>query len=363
MSLARIKDYVNLRGEPIAMKTEEKENIKAKQHNASPSAYGWAFQVGAGIKLMLKYVKEFTSLKMEGKNDDIEITLPQGKIYAQAKSITQMGEQSGARKTLKDALEVLKDDAKNSDSTQLIYISNILNPLSSSSKRSPFYDGYERIYDFSILPPADQNDLQKLVGSDFPIDQFQIHVIRFFGVGEEKFDGIREEIKGFVQKALGDSSYEYDLWAKWFAMFYLNCTDTPKEEMEFSKTKKEIMYPIIVLAIDPPISIDEFQQVSDYDDYDEIKKTYRKVINDKLFEYEFSSSVLGDYLSKKSHVAIDDRSKYKYHFVKETWKEYEENFTSIPADAAREAVTKMTILTTINRADKLEQIGRAANLW
>ena len=43
--------------------------------NASPSAYGWVFQVGAGITLMLDNVKDFTSMKMEGKSDDIEFTL------------------------------------------------------------------------------------------------------------------------------------------------------------------------------------------------------------------------------------------------------------------------------------------------
>jgi len=35
--------------------------------NASPSAYGWCFQVGAGITLMLDNIKDFTSIKMEGK--------------------------------------------------------------------------------------------------------------------------------------------------------------------------------------------------------------------------------------------------------------------------------------------------------
>ena len=48
----------------------EKNGKKIKNRNASPSAYGWDFQVGAGIKLMLDYVTEFTAIKMEGKNDD-----------------------------------------------------------------------------------------------------------------------------------------------------------------------------------------------------------------------------------------------------------------------------------------------------
>ncbi len=48
---------------------------KPVDNNASPSAYGWCFQVAAGITLMLENVKEFTSMKMEGASDDIELCL------------------------------------------------------------------------------------------------------------------------------------------------------------------------------------------------------------------------------------------------------------------------------------------------
>jgi hypothetical protein len=74
-------------------------NMKTVDTNASPAAYGWCFQVGAGIKLMLDYVQDFSHIKMEGKSDDIEITLGEGKkIYAQAKSVTQMGDQRNVQK-------------------------------------------------------------------------------------------------------------------------------------------------------------------------------------------------------------------------------------------------------------------------
>lgn len=53
--------------------------------NASPSAYGWCFQVGAGITLMLDNIKDFTSIKMEGKSDDIEINTPTGENICSSK--------------------------------------------------------------------------------------------------------------------------------------------------------------------------------------------------------------------------------------------------------------------------------------
>ena len=113
---------------------------KSKDTNASPSAYGWCFQVGAGITLMLDNVKEFTSMKMEGASDDIEITLDSGKIYAQAKSVVQMGDKRNTSRNLNEALRVLSKDAANGDAVKLIYITNIENPLSYSKESAFHYD-------------------------------------------------------------------------------------------------------------------------------------------------------------------------------------------------------------------------------
>ena len=42
-----------------------------RSSQATASAYGWAFQVGAGIYLMLEKVKDFTHVEMESKNEYI----------------------------------------------------------------------------------------------------------------------------------------------------------------------------------------------------------------------------------------------------------------------------------------------------
>jgi len=128
--------------------------------NASPSAYGWCFQVGAGITLMLDNIKEFKSLKMEGASDDIKISLDSGKIYAQAKSVIKIGDQSSASTKLKDALRALSHDTKNGDVVSLIYITNIANPLSSKIASAFQYD---RTYEFSVLPDDAQKKIRDLV--------------------------------------------------------------------------------------------------------------------------------------------------------------------------------------------------------
>lgn len=338
-------------------------NKNVINRNASPSAYGWAFQVGAGIKLMLENVKEFTALKMEGKNDDIEITMPNGKIYAQAKSTTIIGNQSSANENLKDALATLSDDTKSGNNCiKLIYITNILNPFSTSQTVGPFYNQYDTSYDFSTLPPEDKQKIISIVGDNFPVEQLQVHIVKFFGEGNNKFDSIKNYIRSFVSEALGDASLSSNLFDKWYTLFSLNCTDKPKDEMSFDKTKKEIMYPVIVLAIDPPIPLEQFQKVSDYDDYDEIVQQYRDLINQRACEYDFTSALLGEYNTQKAKVDSANRANFKYDYVNNNWQQYEEAFNQIEDDEIRMAVTKLTLLTIIIKAAKLDRIHKAANI-
>ena len=54
--------------------------------NASPSAFGWDFQVNAAILLMLENIREADKVRVEGADEDIEITLKdKTKIYFQVK--------------------------------------------------------------------------------------------------------------------------------------------------------------------------------------------------------------------------------------------------------------------------------------
>ena len=61
--------------------------MDAANRNASPSVFGYQFQINVAIYLMIKYFKEVEEIKIEGKNEDIEISLNnKEKIYAQAKA-------------------------------------------------------------------------------------------------------------------------------------------------------------------------------------------------------------------------------------------------------------------------------------
>ncbi len=328
-----------------------------KDTNASASAYGWVFQVGAGITLMLDNVKKFSSMKMEGKSDDIELTLENGKLYAQAKSVTRMGNQSTASTNLNAALELLESDNKNGDAVQLVYITNIVNPLSSQLK-SGFE--YEHVYDFSSLSNKDQSKIQSKVSSDFPVEKLQIHILNFFGEGDNKFTNVKTKIAEFLREAIDDPYYSKRLLDSWFETFMVNCSDKPTCEKELKLTKHDIMIPVIILVIDPPLEETEFNRVSDYDDFDELVQEYRGVIDRHICDYSFASKVTGDYLQKRN--LAPDQNVYKYEYVKEEWKQYEQDFSAIKSSAKREALIKLLLLTIITRRGKIKKIKEAAGL-
>ena len=325
--------------------------------NASPSAYGWCFQVGAGITLMLDNVKDFTALKMEGASDDIEITLNSGKIYAQAKSVTQIGDQRNASTNLNNALKLLSQDAKNGDACRLIYITNIANPLS-SSVASAFQ--YGKSYDFSVLPEDAQTKISKNVSDDFPTEQFKLHILNFFGEGDNKFESIKEKIKEFLREAINDPSYNKRLLNSWFETFMVNASDKPDDQKKIELKKKDVIYPVIVLVIDSPVNESDFAKVCDHDNHAEICQEFRETINRNVCDYEFFSGVIGDYLSKRNQAT--NQATYKYDFVNNEWRNYEMQFSAISNSEKREALIKLLLLTVITQKSKINAIKEATNL-
>ena len=195
------------------------------------------------------------------------------------------------------------------------------------------------------------------------MDQLQVHVIRFFGKGKNKFEGIKEFIKSFTRKVFDDTSYSDLLLEKWCTLFLANASDVPNEKLSLTMSKKEALYPVIVLAIDNPASLSEFQKVCGYDDYDGVVEDFRNMINQRSEEYDFSTSLLGDYTLRKNQIpTVDESSVFKYKYVVDHWRDYENSFSEIKDSSKREAVTKLTLLTIIIRAKNLENVKKAVNL-
>ena len=97
-----------------------------KNRRANAVLFGFDFQRNAAIVLMLENIKELRSVRLEGNEEDIELTLENGrKILAQAKAVEKSSSDfSHVRENLKKALISLSEGSQKTDTQQLIFITN-----------------------------------------------------------------------------------------------------------------------------------------------------------------------------------------------------------------------------------------------
>ncbi|MDU6631116.1 MAG: hypothetical protein E6496_12105, partial [Lachnoanaerobaculum sp.] len=132
--------------------------------NASPSAFGWDFQANAAILLMLENIREADKVRVEGADEDIEITLKdKTKIYSQVKSVIKQDDFSNINEKLTAALETLNLDSQNGDGSRFTYITNSPNPFN-NQKTMWAFTGRTHLY-FDELPDVCQQKIQNILVS------------------------------------------------------------------------------------------------------------------------------------------------------------------------------------------------------
>lgn len=79
-----------------------------KNRRANAVLFGFDFQRNAAIILMLERIKELRSVRLEGNEEDIELTLENGKkILAQAKAVEKSSSDfSHVRENLKKSIDI-----------------------------------------------------------------------------------------------------------------------------------------------------------------------------------------------------------------------------------------------------------------
>ena len=97
-----------------------------RDRRAHAVLFGFDFQVNAAIVLMLENIRELKSLRLEGNEEDIELTLEDNRnILAQAKSVENASSDfSNVRANLKKTLITLSEGVQKAETKQLIFITN-----------------------------------------------------------------------------------------------------------------------------------------------------------------------------------------------------------------------------------------------
>lgn len=267
-----------------------------KSTEATSSIFGWQFQISASIYLMIKYFGRFKRLKVESKEEDIEIELEDGKkIYAQAKSEQNPIKSSNDHSTkLRKALKTLSSKNK-SDAEKLYYINNLEpNPLNSNTNQ--FND--LTILDYSELSDDSKqkvdNQLSSLGVNDFQKDKFTILRIPYYGNDkEQRQKQIDKKIAQFLISMDYSENYSKNLMDIWQTEFLHNAT-VPNNEVYIEKN--DIIWTLVVIKLknenqlefkkDYGIDEESFLLATErYEEFINYKEGHFSIVNEILFLY------------------------------------------------------------------------------
>ncbi|MEG0698810.1 MAG: hypothetical protein RR435_02570 [Erysipelotrichaceae bacterium] len=270
--------------------------------NATPSSFGWDFQVNAAIVLMLENIRVVKSVRVEGKKEDIELLLEnEENIYAQAKSVVRFDDYRNVRSKLNAALATLNDDAAHQDYRKLIYVTNSPNPFKINNTMSAFY-GHSRL-SYTDLPQSCKDIIDLEIASKplqhIDTSNLEIHVIPFFTDDfQQRYRVIKESVDNFLYELNNNTRGMADELLKiWQHEFFKNCT---QGDLDLVIKKKDLMWSIIVLQ--SQLHTDN-TLLEEYDDgaVDEIIRSYRYLINNRCEKFAFISQVVSDFQDFKSY--------------------------------------------------------------
>ncbi|WP_434122290.1 hypothetical protein [Salinicoccus roseus] len=336
--------------------------------NATSSAFGWDFQSNAAILMALKNIKELTSLKVEGDIEDIEIFLKDNKcIYLQAKSQKDPTPGNNTYTKLRDGLKTLINASNLAKYENLIYITNIKNPL--KEKELDYYWGNDYIiYNYSELSDEAQKIVDRYIKaatekyqldvSKFNTNQLKLCAFPFFGENDEtRYRIVRASVKKFINEAQVSDGLVDDLLSYWQNIFFQNST-----KKKVNLDKEELVWPLVVLSAS--VSMDSpFFEDYDHGQIMEIKKKYGHYINKKSEQFEFVTRVSTDYRTfLKENKGLKGK-KASQTFIDTQWSSYlsiVENKMVEPD--INEGIIKLVLFQVLNNRFSIENVKKAANL-
>ena len=323
--------------------------------NASASAFGWDFQANSAILLMLENIKEAKRVRVEGANEDIEITLQDHtKIYAQAKAVEKPDDTSHVIDKLTKALETLTDAAKKGDGSLFTYLTNSSNPF--NNQRSLSYFTGRTHLSFDELPDIAQNKIKDIITkngyTDFDVHKMDIRVIPFYG---DDLKNRYKEIQACVNEFLAEVNVDgqginAEIMEVWQRDLFQNATQS---DTTISISKEKIIWPLIVLVVDKTAA-NEYKKDFDDEEIGEIERKYRMIINQNTMSYKMISRVMSDFRKSK---------KPQKRFVADCWNEYLDLVNVVKADESiKESLVKIILYRILTQREYIRNIKRGVNL-
>lgn len=335
-----------------------------RSRRANAVLFGFDFQRNAAIVLMLENIKALRSIRLEGNEEDIELTLENGrKILAQAKAVEKSSSDfSHVRENLKKALITLSEGSQKTNAQQLILITNSPNPFNDVNSASAF-GGFLTHRTFADLPPSAQEIVCKCledVEKPLDLDKFMVQVVPFETDNEtERYKVVMQTVNDFVYSLSINMTpgSGKQLLKVWHEEIFINGT---KRNASIQLNKKDIIWPILVLETDICRCSDELLSKFDIGVYEEVVRAYGATIDSCCERIEFFTKILFDYAqypdTKKQMEKYSD-------FIENTWENYKSEFSVEGInEEVLEALTKIVLYNVIRRRLTIDRIKKGVNL-
>lgn len=365
-----------------------------EDNDASYGAFGWDFQANAGLFLFLKYIKGAVSIKVESRNQDIEIKLNNGNIYAQAKALQDdSSENKNENMKLRDAIISLVKVKCNSND-RLIYISNLGAPISNDRNRfrnkivklatvdKIFTDSVNEQIGLIVAKLENENKKSNITVKKKNKNLFLINKLNAFNVGElyvasiypfdgveDRYDIIYEETLEFLKYTLDIEpataiTLHKDICKYWQDRLRLNETlkDEPTKESK-EITKKDFVWAVVAFDIKNEnynVIYDCVDFAIDSADEKEIEKYIDNDHNIYHERFEFSNKLMKDYAC--FYNSYRGKNADLEYLKTDSWKKFEFEFLDVENDHKREIVTKIYMYRIIRKRKNYDNIVKKVGI-
>lgn len=283
--------------------------------NASPTNFGFEYQINVAIYFMFWYLKDILAIRVEGEKEDVEIQLKNKKKFMiQAKSqAVNLSDTTNINKNLKSALTGLSE-ADSSSVQYLFYACNSNDPI--NSEKSDFDEPgvivkkYDELNDKSRYAIDKQiNNIITTVDNKFKIDKDKLVIIKipFFGDFDDqryKFIILKEkEVLSLMSDNLSNRAESIRNY--WESKFLSNSSSNPKITIK----KDEICSCIVLTELENYDFSRVYEDIGiDETAFDEAYLEFKRIIDKRVNQYDNMTKVYSLYLkaTKNRSISISD---------------------------------------------------------
>lgn len=337
--------------------------------NASPSYFGWRFQIAAAIVLTLRYIRGVECILVEN-DEDIELEmLDGGRVYAQAKAHFEANKPGeGSSQRLKDALKTLNDSFGSPACRELVYITNDSSPFGKRASDLSF--GRNTLLGYSELGEKQQKAITRILDEcsyDSRLtDKLSVCSIWYYGSDERtRCEEVDRCIRGFLDQLGLDAvsrPSEGRLRKDWELTLGFGASIDYRDKEAKKVRKSAFVWPVVVESCVGSSVSTECPDL-DEDQLEELDSIYASAIGAQVDRFDVVSRVMTDY-SEYAKASGESMRQMRSNFLDARWGDYVclLGADAIDDDEVREAFVRVVVSKVIKKRATIKRVKDAVNL-